>query len=115
MSPVNRDEFAKLVFGRPGRLRLASWILDSVKEGGFFYQEEARRGTEDVPNEVRTNLEHFQALGLVERAYRDTGPGRRLYYRRSKSPAWQVFRAALHAWSELEAGQRRSDRDTDTA
>jgi hypothetical protein len=110
MYVVDREEFGKLVFGRPGRLRLAAWLLREIAVDAYFYQDQARKGTDDVPNEVRANLQHFEKLGLVKTAYRDPGPGRRLYYQRTGSPTWAVFDAALQAIASTEKEARRSRR-----
>lgn len=102
---MDREEFVKRLLGRPGRLRLAAWILAEVDEGGYFYQDQARQGTGDVPSEVRTNLENLAQLGAIKQAHRDSGPGRRQYYQRLASPVWQVFNAALVAVEALERGE----------
>ncbi len=103
---MERDELAKLLIGRPGRLRLAGWILHEVALDGYFYQDAARKETGDVINEVRQNLQHFETLGLIKTAYRDRGPGRRLYYQRMASPVWAVYEAALAAVEALERGNQ---------
>ena len=103
---MERDELAKLLIGRPGRLRLAGWILRDVAVGAYFYQDEARKGTGDVINEVRQNLQHFEALGLIKTAHRDSGPGRRLYYQRMATPVWAVYEAALAAIETIEQQHR---------
>ena len=107
---MSRDEFAKLLIGRPGRLRLAAWILKNVAANGYFYQDEARKGTGDVINEVRGNLQHFELLGMIKTSYRDPGPGRRLYYRRREGPAWPVYEAAIAAVANLGRESHRSRR-----
>jgi len=107
---VNRDELAKLLIGRPGRLRLADWILTDVPAQGYFYQDQARAGTGDVINEVRSNLQHFETLGLIKTAYRDPGPGRRLYYQRTASSVWAVYEAALTAIAAIERENRGRQR-----
>lgn len=99
---VEREELAKLLVGRPGRLRLAGWILSNVAVDAYFYQDEARQGTGDVINEVRQNLQHLETLGLIRTAYRDPGPGRRLYYQRTASPVWAVYEATLTAIATIE-------------
>ena len=100
----DRDEFVKRLIGRPGRLRLAAWILAEVAPDGYFYQDQARQATGDVPNEVRTNLANLIELGAIKQAHRDSGPGRRQYYQRLDSPVWDVFRATVRAADELERG-----------
>lgn len=107
---MNRDEFAKLLIGRPGRLRLAEWIRDNVATGGYFYQDEARKGTGDVINELRENLRHLELLGMIKTAHRDPGAGRRQYYQRAQSPAWGVYDAAATAVANLGRDSRRSRR-----
>jgi hypothetical protein len=101
VSFVDETELSKLLFGRAGRLRLASWILKNVSVRGFFFQTEARQGTGDVPNEVKENLKNLESLGVIKVAHRDPGPGRRLYYERLESPLWGVFEQALTATETL--------------
>jgi|SRR6266576_2796181 len=93
---VTRDEFAKLVIGRPGRIRLAAWLIG--RSDPFFYQHQAVLGTGDVISEVQHCLEHFIKLGLIEKSRRD----RQQYYRRLDTPVWNVFQATLDALAALE-------------
>ncbi len=104
---MNHDEFAKRLIGRPGRLRLAKWILSNVAIDGYFYQDAARTGTGDVINEVRENLHHLELLGMIKTAHRDPGPGRRLHYKRTEAPAWAVYEAALSAVMKFGHESRR--------
>jgi len=81
-------------------------VLREVAVGAYFYQDEARKGTGDVINEVRQNLRHFETLGLIKTAYRDPGPGRRLYYQRLASPVWAVYKATLTVIATIEKERR---------
>jgi hypothetical protein len=92
---VDQANLSRALFGRAGRLRLARWMVENVPVGKYFYQSEARDGTGDVINEVRANLANFELLGLITRAHRDPGSGRRQYYQRLKNPIWTIFETAL--------------------
>jgi hypothetical protein len=98
---TRHEQVGKLLFGRPGRLRLAEWILsrDSA-QGRFFYQQEAVWGTADVPNEVQQNLAQFCAAGLVAKSPRNVGQ-RRQYYVVLDTPLWKIFRAAVEVLREM--------------
>jgi hypothetical protein len=95
------DELAKLLVGRPGRLKLAAWIIG--RDDNLFYQHQAVLGTRCVQSEVRIGLEHFVRLGLIAKIPRDRQMARQQFYERRPSPFWHVYRAALQAMSEWDA------------
>ena len=90
------------MFGRAGRLRLARWILEKIPAGAYFFAGEAQQATGDVPNEVKDNMQRLIELGVITKAYRDPGPGRRQYYQRLDSPIWGIFELALKLTSDSE-------------
>jgi hypothetical protein len=100
---MEQAELSRLLFGRAGRLRLARWILENVPAGAFFFGSEAQQGTGDVPNEIKDNLTRLLELGLLTRAQRDPGPGRRRYYQRIESPIWAIFDQALKLTNDTES------------
>jgi hypothetical protein len=81
---------------------LARWILKNVPPGAFFFGGEAQQGTGDVPNEVKDNLTRLVELGVITRAHRDPGPGRRQYYQRIESPIWAIFDQALKLTNDIQ-------------
>src|SRR5438105_3644589 len=94
------DELAKALIGRPGRLRLARWLLSRPAED-FFFQHEAVIGTGDVQSEVKDAISHFEQVGIVEKVERNPGASRRQYYRTCESPIWRVYEATAAAVDEL--------------
>jgi hypothetical protein len=94
---MTKEAFIKLLVGRPGRLRLATWILANDED--FFYQFQAVTGTGDVISEVQICLGQLERLGLIEASPRS---GREKYYRRLPSPTWDVFRSAIAAIASLD-------------
>jgi hypothetical protein len=94
---VTKDEFIKALIGRPGRLRLAAWIL--ANDDAFFYQWQAVTGTGNVISEVQICLGQLEKLGLIEASPRSS---REKYYRRLSSPTWEVFRSTITAVASLE-------------
>jgi hypothetical protein len=99
---MDEGELSRLLFGRAGRLRLAHWLLETIPAGAYFFAGEAQRATGDVPNEVKDNIRRLVELGVITKAYRDPGPGRRQYYQRIDSPIWGIFELALKLSPDLE-------------
>lgn len=83
------------IFGRACRLALARWILEHA-EGRFFQSEPPK--TVASPTAVRQELDRFVGVGLL-RVERSKGD-RRIYYVRTDSPLWEVFRTAVRLISE---------------
>src|SRR5712691_2758811 len=100
---MDQGELSRLLFGRAGRLRLAHWILENVPAGAYFFAGEAQQATVDVPNEIKDNIKRLLELGVITKAHRDPGPGRRQYYQRIDSPIWGIFELALKLTSETES------------
>jgi hypothetical protein len=92
---VDEAELSRLLFGRAGRLRLARWILETVPAGAYFFAGEAQLATEAVPNEIKENINRLVELGVITKAHRDPGPGRRQHYQRVESPVWGIFELAV--------------------
>jgi hypothetical protein len=86
---LDEDEVGRLLFGRPCRLALALWIVRHDK--ARFYQSEPPRDV-ILQGDVANELGRLVRLGmLVEERPDDV---RRVYYERTDSPLWKIFKAA---------------------
>jgi hypothetical protein len=90
---------AKALFGNPGRVVVAAWILSRNEP---FYLQECQQGVAGygvAASGVRTELNQFVDHGLLTR-YED---GRRVYFSQIKSPFWPAFEAIVASLRATEA------------
>lgn len=92
------DLVGRLLFGKPGRMRLGMWIASLRGRPHTFTQAqfwEFCREAEwpEAGKYIRPDLNRFAALGMV-RPRPDLSKGKRIkYWTKEESPLWGIFEA----------------------
>jgi hypothetical protein len=88
-------EAAKALFGHPGRVLLAAWVLS--RGGESFFQQEATTAIAlagEATTSTQAALKSFVSEGLLMKV----PDGHRLYYTALEHPLWDAYAAIARAF-----------------